>query len=57
MAQLKKRRWSAEAIAALFEKYPDGIAQKYAGRIREEVERSYDKVSDGTAPPEDSTSS
>ena len=50
VAQLKKRRWSAEAIAALFEKYPDGIAQKYAGRLREEVKRSYEKVSDGAAP-------
>ena len=52
MAQLKKRHWSAEAIAALFEKYPDGIAQKYAGRIHAEVERSYEKVSESGAAPE-----
>jgi hypothetical protein len=43
VAQLKKRRWSFEAIVSLFEKYPNGIAHKYTGRIRDEVERSYDK--------------
>jgi len=43
VAQLKKRRWSAAAIADLLERYPNGIAAKYAGRLREEVERSYDK--------------
>jgi hypothetical protein len=52
VAQLKKRHWSAEAITALFEKYPDGIAQKYAGRIDAEVERSYEKVSESGAAPE-----
>jgi hypothetical protein len=50
VAQLKTRRWDAKAIAALFEKYPDGIAQKYAGRLRDEVERSYQKISDSAAP-------
>ena len=39
----RKRRWSVDAIVALLEKYPNGIAQKYFGRIREEVQRSYDK--------------
>lgn len=43
VAQLKRRRWGVEAITSLFEKYPDGIARKYAGRVRDEVERSYDK--------------
>src|SRR5262249_49087000 len=43
IARLKKRRWSVEAIAALLEKYPNGIASKYIGRLREEVERSYGK--------------
>ena len=43
VAQLKRRRWSVEAITSLFEKYPDGIARKYAGRVRDEVERSYGK--------------
>ena len=49
IAQLKKRRWSVDAIVALLEKYPDGIAQKYLGRVREEVERSYDKFANGAA--------
>jgi hypothetical protein len=43
VARLKKRRWSVEAIAALLEKYPNGIVSKYIGRLREEVERSYNK--------------
>jgi hypothetical protein len=43
VARLKRRRWSVEAIVALFERYPNGIAHKYLGRIRAEVERSYDK--------------
>ena len=49
IAQLKKRRWSVEAIVALLDKYPDGIAQKYLGRIREEVQRSCDKFTTSTA--------
>jgi RepB DNA-primase N-terminal domain len=44
VGQLQKRRWTIEAITELFEKYPNGIAQKYAGRVREEVERSYGKL-------------
>jgi hypothetical protein len=48
IAQLKKRRWNVDAIVALLEKYPNGIAQKYIGRIREEVRRSYDKFASGT---------
>jgi hypothetical protein len=44
IAQLKKRRWSVDAIVALLEKYPNGIGRKYAGRLRDEVERSYVKV-------------
>src|SRR5260370_27327517 len=47
VAQLKRRRWSIEAIAALLEKYPDGIAKKYIKRVRKEVERSYAKVANG----------
>jgi RepB DNA-primase from phage plasmid len=43
VAQLKRRHWSAEAIVDLLEKYPNGIAAKYSGRLREEVERSYGK--------------
>jgi hypothetical protein len=50
VAQLKKRRWSVHAIVSLFEKYPNGIAHKYAGRIREEVERSYGKHASNAVP-------
>jgi hypothetical protein len=50
IAQLKKRRWSLEAIIALLEKYPNGIAKKFissrpADKWHKEVKRSYDKVS------------
>jgi putative DNA primase/helicase len=33
-----------DEIVALFEANPDGIANKYVGRIREEVERAYEKI-------------
>jgi hypothetical protein len=52
VAQLKRRHWTVEAIVALLEKYPNGIAQKYHKRLHKEVERSYDKVAGGgTATP------
>jgi hypothetical protein len=44
IAQLKKRRWTIDAIISLLEKYRNGIAEKYLGRVREEVQRSYDKL-------------
>jgi putative DNA primase/helicase len=47
VGELKKRRWTVEAIVALLERYPNGAAVKYAGRILEEVRRSYDKVENG----------
>ena len=43
---LKDHGWTVEAITALLEKYPDGIAAKYAGRIAQEVERSFPKLED-----------
>jgi hypothetical protein len=49
IAQLKKRRWNIDAIVALFEKYSNGIAQKYLSRVREEVRRSYDKFANSAA--------
>jgi RepB DNA-primase from phage plasmid len=49
IAQLKRRRWCVDAIVALFDKYPNGIAQKYFGRLREEVQRSYDKFANNAA--------
>jgi RepB DNA-primase from phage plasmid len=51
VAQLKRRHWTVEAIAALLEKYPDGIAKKYIKRLRKEIERSYAKVANGAAAP------
>ena len=36
-----------EAITELLEKYPKGIAEKYAKRLRKEVERSYAKFAKG----------
>jgi hypothetical protein len=44
IAQLERRHWTIDAIAALLEKYPKGIAQKYIRRLRNEIERSYGKV-------------
>ena len=47
VGELKKRRWTVEQIHALLERYPQGVGAKYAARLREEVERSYDKVENG----------
>lgn len=44
VAQLKRRNWTVDAIIALLEKYPEGIAKKYVKRLRKEVERSYRKI-------------
>jgi RepB DNA-primase from phage plasmid len=41
--ELWLRNWTLEAIVALLEKYPNGIAEKYAGRVTVEAKRSYDK--------------
>ena len=43
---LKRARWSIDGIAGLLEQYPDGIAKKYRGRLRQEVERVYRKIRD-----------
>jgi hypothetical protein len=50
IANLERRNWTTDAIVELFERYPDGIAEKYRGRIRQEVERSYGKIAAGTVP-------
>jgi hypothetical protein len=44
IANLERRNWTIDAIVELFEHYPDGIAEKYHGRVRQEVERSYGKI-------------
>jgi Protein of unknown function (DUF3987)/RepB DNA-primase from phage plasmid len=41
---VKEDGWSSDGIVALLEKYPDGIAQKYHGRLQREVERDYGKI-------------
>jgi hypothetical protein len=43
---LKRASWSIDGIAALLEQYPDGIARKYRGRLRQEIERVYRKIRD-----------
>jgi hypothetical protein len=40
---LAYRGWSAQQILAELEKYPNGIAFKYNGRLQAEVERCYQK--------------
>jgi hypothetical protein len=40
---LAATRRSIEEIVAVLEQYPNGIGEKYAGRLRAEVERSYEK--------------
>ena len=47
VGQLKRRHWSVEAILALFERYPNGVAAQYPGRLRKEIERSYGKATSG----------
>jgi hypothetical protein len=42
---LKQDGWTVDGIAALLEKYPGGIAAKYVGRLRHEVERSMTRSS------------
>jgi RecA-family ATPase len=43
---LKRAGWSIDGIAGLLEQYPYGIARKYRGRLRQEVERIYRKIRD-----------
>ena len=47
VGELKKRRWTSEQIHALLEKYPNGVAAKYPGRLADEIRRSYDKIENG----------
>ena len=47
IGELKKRRWPIEQIHTLLEKYPNGVAAKYRGRLADEIRRSYVKVENG----------
>jgi Family of unknown function (DUF5906)/RepB DNA-primase from phage plasmid len=49
VAELKQLGWTSEAITRLLERYPNGIAAKYAGRIGPEVERVYRKIEEQRA--------
>jgi RepB DNA-primase from phage plasmid/Family of unknown function (DUF5906) len=51
MLVLKRIGWTIEGITALLERYPGGIAAKYQGRLRQEIERVYDKIKVQQAPP------
>jgi Family of unknown function (DUF5906)/RepB DNA-primase from phage plasmid len=44
VAWLKRIGWAIDGITMLLERYPNGIAAKYEGRIGAEVERVYDKI-------------
>src|SRR5262249_17951108 len=44
---LKRLDFTIEGMVALFERYPEGIAKKYEGRLRQEVERAYNKIKVG----------
>jgi hypothetical protein len=50
---LKRLGWTADGILELLERHPDGIAKKYEGRLRQEVERAYNKIKTKAAPGKD----
>src|SRR5262249_20878294 len=41
---LKRLNFSVDQIRSLLEQHPDGIARKYVGRLRQEIERVYGKL-------------
>jgi putative DNA primase/helicase len=47
---LKECGFTIDGIVALLERYPDGVAAKYRGRLRREVERVWDKLANQPAP-------
>jgi hypothetical protein len=47
VATLKRKFWRLDDIVALFDRYPQGIAKKYAGRVREETKRAFNKINPG----------
>ena len=49
VGKLARRKWDSDAILVLLEKYPNGVGAKYAGRLAEEVRRSYAKLANGGA--------
>jgi hypothetical protein len=49
---LKRLGFTVEGIVDLLERHPDGIAKKYEGRLRQEVERDYKKIREQPGPAE-----
>src|SRR5262249_51134984 len=47
MLALKRVGFTVDGTVNLHERYPDGIAKKYEGRLRQEVERVYNKLDQG----------
>src|SRR5262249_1243071 len=47
MIALKRLGFTVEGILELLERYSEGIAKKYEGRLQQEVERAYNKISVG----------
>ena len=48
---LKGHGWGARQIEALLADHPDGIAEKYWNRLRQETDRAYYKLQSGGGPP------
>jgi hypothetical protein len=48
---LKGHGWGARRIEALLADHPDGIAEKYWNRLRQETDRAYYKLQSGGGPP------
>jgi hypothetical protein len=49
VGELKKRHWSAAQIQDLLERYPNGAAAKYAGRLPKAILDAYAKVENGAS--------
>jgi hypothetical protein len=48
---LKEDGWTVTGIVAVLERYPDGLAKKFRGRLQREVERAWQKIDDGPGKP------
>jgi AAA domain len=44
MVVLKRVGWTVDGITALLDRYPNGLARKYRGRLRHEVGRVWEKI-------------
>jgi len=49
---LKGDGWTIAGIVTLLDRYPNGIANKYRGRLQREVERVWNKLGGGPPPPQ-----